>query len=378
MILLALLVWGIPGFSLELELALGWAGRPVLEAVNPLWVTLTNPAPTLVTGELRLAMEFGSPWRGRSTYAATVPVAVGGFGKVRLLLPWPVQLGSAVLRAVVVAEGKTLGQQELRFTPELEPLRAGIGPPLPAVDLVLSPAELPADPLLLSPFSELQVFLPVSGRAAEVVRAWRTFWGGEVRVDAEELRKHLAGLRPPPPQWAFLLPGLFLYVLVLVVVFPGLAHGRPQLTAAALLSFLILAVFYSLSREASPKSYHVLIRVERPGFTGFSLELCGIMPWLRQEARLEGWWVELLPPAGWEGRDLHWRFNGETWETLVHLEPGLPRVFLRLSPEPAPSGAEGAPPPWLARVLALPWAQVRVRRAQDSGASRETYVIQLP
>ncbi|MFN3347233.1 MAG: hypothetical protein ACK42E_05455, partial [Candidatus Bipolaricaulaceae bacterium] len=245
---MAFLFWAFAGFSLQIELVLGWAGRPVLEAVNPLWVTLTNPQPTPLVGELRLTMEFGSPWRGMGTYSATLPVAVAGLGKTRLLLPWPVQVGSSRLRAAVFAEGKNLGERELVFTPELEPLRAGLGPPAPSLDLFLSPAELPPDPLLLSPFSELRPLLPLSGWAEEVVRAWASFLSGEVRVDGEAWRSHLAGIRPPSPDWSLLFPGLFLYVLCLVVLLPGLAQGRPQLALALLLSFLALALFYSVSR----------------------------------------------------------------------------------------------------------------------------------
>ncbi len=377
MIFLVLLLWASPGLSLEIELELGWGKRPVLDAINPLWVTLTNPGPDVVQGELRLTMEFGSPWRGIGTYSAWVSCAVGPRGKTRLVLPWPVRAGGVVLRAAVLAGARRLAEKELRISPDPESLRAGIGPPTPGLDLLLSPAELPADPLLLSPFSEVRVLSPLSGRAEDVVRAWQAFLGGAVRVDEEALRGHLGGRRPPPPDWALLVPGLFLYVLCLVWALPGWAQGRPQLALAFLLVFWAFSLFYSVSRGSVPQKELVEVRIERPGFTGFGLELLGIAPWAREEVVLEGWWAELLPARDWQGRDLLWRFTGDAWQTVLRVQPGVPRVLLRIGrAEPQP-GEETPPPAWLLRALALPWERAKVRRAPLDLPAWTRYVVRL-
>lgn len=376
-LLVLLLLWGWTGFPLELELELGWAGRPVLGAVNPLWVTLRNPGPTAVQGELRLALEFGSPWRGRGTYTALVPCAVGPGGRTRLLLPWPVPAGSFLLRAALRAGERELAEGELAFGAEPEPLRAGIGPPLEPLDLHLAPTELPADPLLLSPFAELRVFTPLGGREGDVVGAWRAFFGGGVRVEAEALRAHLAGLRPPAPAWALLLPGLFLYLLGAAWALPRLAQGRPVLPLALALGFLVLAGFYSVFREAAPHRGTIQIVVEQPSLTSFGLELLGVAPWRREELVLEGWWYELLPPRGWEGRDLLWRFTEAGWQTVLKLEPAVPRLLLRLRREASPPGAAVARPGWLAHALVLPWERARVFQAQPE-PGWTAYVVRLP
>lgn len=369
-LLLVLLVF--PGFSLEIGLELGWAGRPVLDAVNPLWVTLSNPDPAVVRGELRMTMEFGSAWRGTGTYTAAVPFVVGGFSKARLLLPWPVRAGSFLVRAAAFAGKEKLGEGELRFTVELGPLRACIGPPPEPVDFLLSPAELPAEPLLLSPFSELHVSLPLRASEKDVVQAWQVFLSGEVvGVEAEVLRDYLAGLRPASSRWIILLPGLFLYVLGLTLALPRLAQGRPKFPGVLLAIFLAFSLVYSVSRESASTKSCVLIKIERPGFTSFCLEVLGIAPWVSEEMVLDGWWVEFLPGREWQGRDLLWRFVGEAWQTAVRLEPGVPRLLFRITQEAPLSGEVISPPPWLLRGLSLSWNQATVMRAG------EIYVVRL-
>ena len=369
--ILLLILLAFPGFSLEIGLELGWAGRPVLDAVNPLWVTLSNPDPAVVRGELRVTMEFGSAWRGIGTYTAALPFVVGGFAKTRLLLPWPVRAGSVLVRAAAFAGKEKLGEGELRFTVEPGPLRAGIGPPLEPVDFLFSPAELPTEPLLLSPFSELHVSLPLRASEKDAVQAWQVFLSGEVGVEAEVLRDYLAGLRPASPRWIILLPGLFLYVLGLTLVLPRLAQGRPKLPAVFLAVFLAFSLVYSVSQEPASTKSCVLIRIERPGFTSFCLEVLGVAPWVSEEMVLDGWWVEFLPGRGWQGRDLWWRLVGETWQTAVRLEPGVPRLFFRIAQEAPLSGEVISPPSWLLRGLSLPWSQATVMQAG------EIYVVRL-
>jgi hypothetical protein len=369
--ILLLVLLAFPGFSLEIGLELGWAGRPVLDAVNPLWITISNPDSAAVRGELQVTMEFGSAWRGAGTYAATVPFVVGAFSKARFLLPWPVRAGGFLVRATAFSGKERLGEGELRFSVEPGPLRASVGPPPKPVDFLFSPADLPADPLLLSPFSELQVSIPLRASEKDVVQAWQVFLSGEVRVEAEVLRDYLAGLRPASSRWIILLPGLFLYVLGLTLALPRLAQGRPNLPVFLLAVFLAFSLVYSVSRESANTKSSVLIRIERPGFTSFCLEVLGIAPWVNEEMVLDGWWVEFLPGREWQGRDLLWRFAGEAWQTVIRLEPGVPRLLFRITQEAPLSGEVIPPPPWLSRGLSLSWSQATVMRAG------EIYVVRL-
>ncbi len=378
MILVAIF-WAFAGFSLEVELELGWAGRPVLGAVNPLWVTLSNPGPTLLSGELRLLGGFGSPWRGESTYTLVLPFSIGPFAKTKILLPWPVQVGSFSLKATAFSGTERLGEKELRFSPEPGPLRAGIGPPSEPVDVAFTPAELPSDPLLLSPFSELHALLPLNVKE-EVVRAWRAFLSKEgMRVEAEAFRGGLAKLRPPSPLWWALAPGLFLYLLGLSLALPRLSRNRPIPLLALLGLFLVLSGFYAVLGKDVVHERIVFVRIEKPGFTRFCMELLGIVSWRREGKVVRGWWVELLPPREWAGRDLVWRFVEGEWHTELRLEPGVPRLLLRLSQKEWEGPGEPiAPPIWLRQSLALPWEEARVDRLFSEEPGAEASVVRLP
>lgn len=377
--MILLLLWAFSGFCVEVELELGWAGRPVLGAVNPLWVTISNPAPSLVSGELRLFGRFGSPWRGEASYTLVLPFSVGPFAKTKMLLPWPVQVGSFFLVATAFSGDEKVGEKELRFSPESGPLRAGIGPPIEPLDFFFSPAELPSDPFLLSPFSELHLFSPFAVKE-DVIRAWRAFLSPEgIRVDAEAFRATLAKLRPPSPLWWALAPGLFLYLLGLSLALPRLSRGRAALFFSFVGFFLVLSTFYVVYREGIVEERAVLVGIEKPGFTWFRLEALGLVSWRREGRVVPGWWAEVLPAREWAGRDLVWRFSEGEWQTALHLEPGVPRILLRLSQEGWKERGETiSPPAWLRQSFALSWEEAKVVRLFSEEPGMEAYLVRLP
>lgn len=378
--ILFVLFWGFVGFSLEVDLALGWAGRPVLDAVNPLWVTLTNTEPTVISGELRVSGTFGSPWRGQARYTAIIPFSLGAFSKARFLLPWPVQVGTFAVTAAVYVGAQKIAEKEVRFSPEPGPMRAGIGPPSEPVDFFLSPAELPPDPLFLSPCADLLIFSPLSANEADVVRAWQTFFGKEgIRLEPEAIRARLTALRPPSPRWWAIVPGLFVYLLAMNFALPRLSRGRPGLVLFSLALFLVLSGFYAVFHESPAHHGAVYISVGKPGFTSFYTEFLGLMPWVAEKRALEGWWVEVLPQKEWQGRDLTWRFSDGEWFTEINLAPAVPRIFFRVTQKrTANIGEPITPPNWLSRALSIPWEKAEITTVLTEETVQEAYLILLP
>lgn len=373
--ILFLFLWAVAGLALEAEVELGWSGRPVLDAVNPLWLTLANPGPDLVSGELWVQGEIGSPWRGTATYTAVVPFSLGPFSRMRFLLPWPARVGSYFLHVSAHVGGAKVLEKRVEFVPE-GMLRAGIGPPKEPLDVVLN--ELPADPLLLSPFSEIHSFTSLRKDEEDVLWAWKVFLAGEVRVEAEQALAGLAEIRPPAPEWRALAPGLSLYLLGLGLVLPGLSRGRSGVFLVFLLAFLGFSLFYVVLRESLPQDYRAEISVFSPSFTSFCLESLGIVAWRKEMVRLPGFWVEALPPREWEGRDVVWRFVDGQWYTELYLSPSSPRLLWRIvRKEMVVEGERAAPPSWAVQGFILPWERATVVRV-PSELSGEAYFVLLP
>ncbi len=385
-----LLLFALPALALEVGVEVGWAGRAVVSAVNPLWLSLENPDPQPFSGGIRVSAGIGSPWRGEARYTAELPVFLAPFGRTRLVLPWPVPLGMTSLRVEVFAEGGMVFARDFSLNLSAERLRAGLGPPSQPVDVFLSPSDFPTDPLLLWPFSVLFLGVSLSERASAVVRAWAAFLGGtselsipcSVSFASEAFFSHLRGQRPSPPLWPALVPGLLLYLLGLGPVLSRFARGNIRVLLGFLTVFLVFSLFYGVFRETVAHISSALVRVECRSVDRFCLELCGAVSWREKAWGLPGFWVEVLPARGWEGLDVRWVYAPEGWRTEVRLTPGRPRLFLRLAEKPGPElAAEPSPPPnWLTQVLRLPWEEARVQRAllSQSGCQKEVWRVFLP
>jgi hypothetical protein len=387
MIFLLLLVGVFPASAVEATVEVGWAGRAVVSAVNPVWLTVSNPGALPFSGEIRISAKIGSPWRGEARYTAGIPLFLAPFGRAKLLIPWPVALGTAALAVEIRAGERGVFAREVPVWLETERLRGALGPPGDPAEVSLSPHDIPPDPLFLWPFSQLRINLVLPGEALSVVRAWAMFLGGISEVSPPfgvllaslPLRQRVQGLRPSPPLWAALVPGLVLYLFALGPLLARFSRGNIGLFLAFSAVFLGFSLIYGVWQEEPRAIHSVLVRVSCPGFTMFNLDLWGGVAWRKERWALPGFWVELLPERGWEGLDLLWVHSAEGWRTEAWLSPGRPRLFLRLAEEalPFPALAEAAPPAWLQQTLRLPWEKARIKTALVREKESQTEVFQV-
>ncbi len=388
MILLALLL-SVSGAAVEVSWEVGWAGQPVVSVVNPLWLTVSNPSAQPFSGEVQVRGTAGSPWRGEATRTASAPIFLAPWGRTTLVLPWSVDPGMTGLQVRVFSGETEVFAREVALRLEAARLHGGIGPPGMWPRIFLSPADLPDDPLLLWPFSELEVSVPLALPAAEVVRAWQAFLGGKssfgrsgvASVQGEPLRQRLRALRPAPPIWSVLVPGIVLYLVALGPGLGGLARGRAGLLRVLVALFLGLSLCYSVFRESAEGLSSVSVRITSGDVSRFSLELVGIISWRAGQSVLPGWWHELLPSRGWTGFDLRWAHTPDGWTTVFSLTPGVPRIFLRVAPEDEEGTGGGepiSPPSWLQQTLDLPWEEAQVQRIPPSSREAESFHVALP
>ncbi|MCS7240558.1 MAG: hypothetical protein NZ651_04865 [Candidatus Bipolaricaulota bacterium] len=390
MIIFVFFLFTVLGAGGVVGVVVGWAGRAVVSVVNPVWVSLTNPAPSPFSGELRLSGKIGSPWRGEAQRTMVFPVFLAPFGRTRVVVPWPVELGSSALKVELFSGGNPVFSQEISLDLELGRLRGAVGPPTGLVDVLLSSSELPLDPLLLWPFSQLDLSTEISEKMRFVLQAWAMFLEGKsslsvpwaLAFQGEPLRQRLQGYRASPPLWIVLAPGLFVYLSTLGFVLSRYSRGDARLLAVFLAVFLGFSLFYAALRSGSFPLLSVNVQIVSCGLLQFSLELWGGVSWREEVWRLRGFWVELLPERGWEGLDLEWGYSEEGWETKFVLTPGRPRVFFRLAEGVGSSGdGESVPPPeWLRRAIQVPWEQAHVLHTvtMQNGRKTEIFCVLLP
>ena len=383
------LLWAFCAFALETKVEVGWGGQAVVSAVNPLWLSVSNSHPAPFSGEVRISGKIGSPWRGEALYHLKLPVFLAPYARARFLVPWPVELGMTSVFVSVFSEGREISSTAAELFLNPGRLHGAIGPPFRPAEILLSPAEIPKDPLLLWPFSRLD-FPPLPQDIPDAIKAWSVFLGGEstweppfrLGIRPEPLSQHLRGLRPSPPLWSALVPGIFLYLLLLGPPLGSFSRGRAGYLLVFLAVFSSFALFYSVYREAGPGVAAYLVEVRSSSVPRFCLELWGGVSWRGEEVELPGFWVEALPERGWEGLDLEWAYGPDGWRTRFSLAPGRPRVFLRLAPPQVFSlpPAKTAPPAWLVSALALPWDQASVEHIVLHEGRRKTegFIVFLP
>lgn len=228
MVFALVMVLAVPVLGqVELQATLGWGGVPVLERVNPLWVTVANLGAGPIAGTLVVEAEIGSPWRGVARRALRAPVLLPPGGQATLLFPWPLRRGTRALRLHLATPEGTAGSTMLPLSPAMEPLTGTVGEAGPGYPL--TPADL-TDPLLLHPFGDLLVRAPLSPPQRAVVRAWAAYLGGELAgpsppetwpwPDRDGLSRAFARLHLPRPPLAPLAIAVAVYLLGIGFLLP--------------------------------------------------------------------------------------------------------------------------------------------------------------
>ncbi len=353
--LLPLLV-GVGGWAqVQLTAELGWQGIPVARAVNPLWVTVENRSPSVLSGTLRAVGEAGSGWRGRVTQGLRALLLLPPGGRARLLFPWPVEVGGEPLRISVEAEGRELVRISLPVRAALEkPLAlVGVGGDLPGGPAAfLAPEDFPADPILLDPFRAVRVAVPLPARARETLRAWAAFGGGAVEgvlappslppLGEEPLRALLRDRARQERPTLLLLALSAAYLALLGYALAALGRGRPAPAAGLLAPFLAFSLFYPVLFESPPLVTAVQISVNDESVVGFGLDTLAIVARRGGIVALPGHWVERRQ-AGLENvySEILWEWGREGTQTLVRMNPGKTLILYRYG---EPWAGEGGVP----------------------------------
>lgn len=348
MVLGMALLWGLmfagPALGqVALEATLGWGGIPVLDRVNPLWITVANLRGELWTGELRVTGEVGTPWRGEARHSFSAPLAIPPGGQARFLLPWEIVRGTRELFLTAVSrEGEEVASLRLPVQAALTPLEGSVGP---GPGIPLYPEDL-TDPVLLHPFGRIAVAPGIRLGEEEwgVLEDWARCLGGELVAEGrrnpslgwlprEALEGMLLQSRLPSPPLGPLVGALVFYLVGAGFSLGGLSRGR----------WAPLGLFFGLSAALAlfcpvfykPATGTISLNISLIWESG--VRLCPeFLALASPEARPwqgEGWWWELLPtaPGSWQGRDLHWSWGPQGPQTTLHLRPGEVRVLWRLN-----------------------------------------------
>ncbi|MBC7099397.1 hypothetical protein H5T52_09820, partial [Candidatus Bipolaricaulota bacterium] len=242
MVLLLVLVLALPGLGqVAIDATLGWGGVPVLERVNPLWVTLENPSGVPTAGVLEVRAEIGSPWRGRAERGLACPVVLAPGARTTLVFPWPVLRGTRELSLELLGDYGPVASLSLPVSPAVTPLSGTVGGP--GQGITLSPTDL-ADPLLLHPFGTVSVAVSIAPAARSVLLAWAALLGGDLSglpaptpwpwPDREGLVRAFARIGLPHPPLAPLALAVAAYLFGIGLFLPPAARGRFVIPAASL------------------------------------------------------------------------------------------------------------------------------------------------
>ncbi len=348
---------------------LGWQGIAVAGEVNPLAITVENGTGAVLSATLRAEQRLGSGWRGQVLQRLRVPVLLAPGGRTRLLFPWPVEAGSDPITVVLESGGAALAQATLPLRLEVEkPVAVAgalVGPSSGPV-LVLSPADLPEEPLLLGPFSAVEVapaaFVPAVARDA--LQAWATFGGGAVRgvpvpvatvglreTDLRQaLREH--GQRSPP--LGLVLGGTAIYLAVLGYALRPLSRRTRSSGIALLLpTFLAFSLFYSVWVEKPHGVITLQYSIIAHNVSRFSYDSLVVVSRRGGVVEIDGWWVERVVPGSQRtARVVSWVWTDRGARTSVEVDPGETLFLYRYGRGWVERGeaVEVGPEGWVGRV----------------------------
>ncbi len=325
----------------------GWQGQAVLGEVNPLTITVTNGTSSVLSATLRVEQRVGSGWRGAGMQRLRAPLLLAPGGRARFAFPWPVEAGSAPVTVVVEEDGTELARATLPLRLMVEKPIATVGSvvayPAGGPMIALAPEDLPEDPFLLSPFSEVRLTrgAVVSAPAAEALAAWAAFGGGLVRdgetptvipsLSAADLADAVARHGPRPPPRGLLIGGTVLYLIALGFALPPLSRrGRPWGMAALISVVLAFSLFYPLFFGSPQAITMLLYSLSSRDVSRFSYDTLVIVPIREGIQEVSGWWVERVPPGTERsGMDIEWAWGPDGPRTIVAANPGQTMILWR-------------------------------------------------
>lgn len=335
---------------------LGWQGQAVAGQVNPLTVTVENGTGSVLAATLRAEQRVGSGWRGQAEQRLRAPVLLAPGGRARFVFPWPVEAGSDPVNLVVEAGGTELVRTTLPVRLAVAKLVAVVGAPtvLPSTDqaVFLAPDDLPEDPLLLGPFSRVQVggAALISARARDALAAWAAFGGGSVDgvpvpaaippLRDDDLRDALRLHRPRRPPVGLLVGGTVLYLVAVGYGLPALSRNRkPWLVGSVVVLSVAFAWFYPHVHETPHDTTIVQYNLNVASITRFSLDTLAIAEHKGGRWEGAGLWVERIPVGGERsGHDVEWSWGSDGLRTTVYIHPGKTVFLLRFGPAWAGDG----------------------------------------
>ncbi|NOX44369.1 MAG: hypothetical protein GXO72_01335, partial [Caldiserica bacterium] len=112
-----------------LRASLGWQGIPVVDAVNPLYVSIANPDPDPLRGELEASQRVGSPWRGWARVSMALEFLLPPGGKATYPLPWPLVSGARAISLRLRRGEEVLVEREVPVPRPADGLHGYLGPP---------------------------------------------------------------------------------------------------------------------------------------------------------------------------------------------------------------------------------------------------------
>ena len=332
--------------SPSIRASLGWQGIPVVGAVNPLYVHITNADPTPLRGELQVSQRVGFPWRGWARVSLELEVLLPPGGKAAYLLPWPLAPGSRGISLRLRRGEEVLVEEEAPIPRMAGGLHGYLGPPPAAPAFPPVPLNTPdvSDPLLLSPFRALSYMpeiLPAAAR--EAVKAWEAYLADRGRsfppraVLAEALGEIPLASRP----LGAVAAGMTLYLVALGFALARYARtGDPRPCLAVLLVAAAASGAFSGLFMQGERAVEARWDLRDAAAPRFALVFAAVATQETTEWSLPGIRFELLPDVegGWAGKDVIWRAGPEA-ATAFTVASGGARIFWGLEPrDPAPEG----------------------------------------
>ncbi|QAA76654.1 MAG: hypothetical protein BIP78_0888 [Candidatus Bipolaricaulis sibiricus] len=339
-------VSGVGWGQVRLGGELGWQGVAVVGVVNPLVVTVDNAASTVLSATLRVEQRVGSGWRGHVVQRLEVPLLVAPGARMRVVFPWPVEVGSEPATVVLESDGGPLARVELPLRPMLEKPVAVVGTltqSTPGPVVALAADDLPDEPLLLSPFAAVEVApgVVLSAAARDALRAWVAFGGGTVSgvpvpavagtVRDSDLREALRDHRPRPAPVGLLLGWTAVYLIAVGYALAPLSRRSAPWGMAVVVAVSVgFGLVYPVWVGSPHTTTIVQYALSASNVVRFSYDTLTITQHRAGTLEIPGWWVERVSPGSERvSRQILWVWGGEGPRTVVRIDPGQTLILER-------------------------------------------------